>query len=100
MTSSEGLVSESTSEQGELPVPLSKFADALRPQITGYTSVFSKIGGKKSAPRQLATYSSGDADQVWVKLLAVHHGNERHTMSEWRDMIDQYRQQPAYSTGA
>jgi len=44
----------------------------------------------------IPTYSPGHSDEIWLKLLEVRHGIERHTPDEWHALIDRYRDEPAH----
>ena len=35
-------------------------------------------------------------DEVWSRWLQMQHGAENHTPTEWRAIIDQYRNLPAH----
>lgn len=77
----------------EYPIPLSTFATGLRPQtepLRRNGRIVMRNGKAVTAVTQ------GHPDQVWVKLLKIRHGKERHTAAEWNALIDSYREQPAY----
>lgn len=44
----------------------------------------------------LQRVSGGRPDEVWLKLLARRHDNERHTLEEWQELIERYRSEPAH----
>jgi hypothetical protein len=77
-------------------VPLDAFASTLNPQITGYKTIFPRVGNQNLPPQQVPILSSGDPNAVWIKLLRINHGAERHTLADWAALIQQYENQPAY----
>lgn len=79
-------MSERVEPPTEFPVPLPVFARELQPRAEPHP-----VTGK---PQLVA----GHADEVWLKLLRVNHGNEKHTLAEWRALIDNYRGEPAHPT--
>lgn len=69
----------------ELPIAFKAFAATLGPQVT-----------KRDKNGRPVSIAPGSTDEVWVKLIGINHGKERHTLSQWRALIEQYRDQPAY----
>jgi hypothetical protein len=46
------------------------------------------------------TVTPGHPDEIWLKLLRIRHGAERHTHAEWASLIDAAREEPAHPTVA
>jgi len=82
------------SDTVELPITLAAFGATLRPQIASTATVRSSRPG--TAPQTLTTYTPGHPDEIWLKLLAMRHGGERHTAADWQALIEQYRDEPAH----
>lgn len=78
----------------QAPIPLAAFGATLRPQLTSTVSVRSNRPG--DAPRSINTYTQGHPDEIWLKLLEVKHGIERHTADGWHALIAKYKSQPAH----
>jgi hypothetical protein len=70
---------------GELPIAFKAFAAVLGPQVT-----------KRDKNGRAVEIAPGGSDEVWLKHIKIKHGKERHTLTGWRALIDQYRNQPAY----
>ena len=79
----------------DFPVPLQVYAASLRPQRVPFLR-----GGRPVIVRgrQVMTMSQGHPNEVWLRLLRIQHGRERHTPTEWAALIDQYREQPAHAS--
>lgn len=69
----------------ELPIAFKAFAATLGPQVT-----------KRDKEGRPAAIAPGTADEIWLKWIKINHGKERHTVSQWRALINNYRDQPAY----
>lgn len=69
----------------ELPIAFATFAATVGPQVA-----------KRDNFGRAVQIAPGTADEVWLKFIKIQHGKERHTPTEWRALIDQYRDQPAY----
>ena len=52
----------------EFPVPFARFASTLR----------------------------GTPEEVFTKLIKIQHGREKHTISEWHELIEALRHVPAH----
>lgn len=84
-------------ETAEPPVSLAAFAAALRPRQVPL------VKGGRPVVRQgvvVMTVAPGHPDEIWLKLLKVRYGAERHTPSEWSALIDGMRDEPAHPTVA
>lgn len=66
--------------QPEPLVALDEFARVLSPKM---------IGGEMQP---------GEPDEVWIKLMRIKHRMERHSITDWRKMLDRYRDEPAHPT--
>ena len=82
----------SAEPSAEFAVAFPAFAATLRPRVV-----------QERAVRGLATVlvnrtEPGAPDEVWLKLLKIKHGTERHTLAGWQALIDHYRTQPAHPT--
>jgi hypothetical protein len=84
-SSEHAVVSAAKVVSGELPIAFRAFAAVLGPQVT-----------KRDKHGHAAEIAPGSADEVWLKHIKIQHGKERHTLTEWRALIDKYRNQPAY----
>lgn len=78
------------SEGEGLPVPLSAFAREVGPSVSQRQV---RVHGRTVT---LPMVTPGTPDEVWLKLLAVRHPNERHTITGWRALLDRYRDEPAH----
>ena len=76
-------------------MPLAAFGATLRPQLTATKTVRPLAPGAQ--PGVIHTYSTGHPDEIWLKLLEVKHGIERHTAEQWHGLIEYYRKQPAHA---
>jgi hypothetical protein len=79
-----------TSEDTGLPVPLAVFAREVGPSVS-YRQV--RVRGRTA---MLPVVVPGTPDEIWLKMLAVRHPNERHTLAGWRALIEKYRDEPAH----
>ena len=81
----------------EPPVPLAMFAATLRPRRVALVK-----GGRPviRGGAVVMTVTPGHPDEVWLKLLKIRHGAERHTHAEWAALIDAAREEPAHPTVA
>ena len=75
------------------PVPYASFAAGLKPR-----SVPLVRNGQAVVQngRQLMTAAPGHPDEVWLKLLKIRHGGEKHTVQGWNALIDAMRDEPAH----
>lgn len=80
--------------QPQTPMPLAAFAATLRPQLVSTSTVRAHRPGAQ--PTVIRTYSQGHSDEIWIKLLEMRHGIERHTADGWMALIDKYRDEPAH----
>jgi hypothetical protein len=46
------------------------------------------------------TVAPGHPDEIWLRLLKVRHGTERHAVAAWSALIDEMRDEPAHPTVA
>ena len=80
------------------PIALATFATALRPRRVPLVRNGRPVVVNGA---QVMTVTEGHPDEVWLKLLKIRHGSERHTEAEWRAMVDGMRDEPAHpSVGA
>lgn len=79
-------MSGSTTARGsdEFPIAFREFAASLRPQPV------------RDARGRAIGYTAGQPDEIWLKMLGVAHGTEKHTSREWNALIDSYRDKPAH----
>ena len=75
-------------------MPLQAFGATLRPQLTATRIVRSQRPGEPS--RTINVYGAGHPDEIWLKLLEIRHGIERHTAADWHKLIAKYKQEPAH----
>ena len=81
----------------EPPVALAVFAATLRPQRVPL------VKNGRPVVRQgivAMTVTPGHPDEIWLKLLKIRYGAERHTSAEWSALIDGMRDEPAHPTVA
>lgn len=76
------------------PVAFSVFAATLRPRImplvrNGRTVV------RNGRPVQ--TVRAGHPDEVWLRLLRIRHGAEKHAPAGWQKLIDAMRAEPVHA---
>ncbi len=71
--------------QWEPLIPLRAFAETLRPRAA-----------QRYPNGRVAKFDPGHPDEIWLKLLSIRHGAERHTRAEWFAIIDGHRNQPAH----
>lgn len=80
--------------ESQAPITLTAFGATLRPQLISTRPVQSRQPGAKPTP--INTYSPGHPDEIWLKLLTINHGIERHSVQEWHALIAKYRDEPAH----
>lgn len=73
-------------------VPLAVFAATLRPRVTATRTISSRRG----APLPVPVVEPGDPNEIWLRWLQTTHGAEKHTLAEWKKLIDDYAGQPAH----
>lgn len=75
------------------PVPYANFAATLKPRRVPLVR-----GGKAVVQngRTLMTAVAGHPDEVWLKLLKIRHGGEKHTVQGWNALINAMRDEPAH----
>lgn len=78
----------------QAPLPLAAFGATLRPQLAATRTVQSRQPG--APPGVINTYTQGHPDEIWLKMLAIKHGIERHTADEWHALIARYKAEPAH----
>lgn len=69
----------------EFAIPLRTFAEMLRPRAA-----------QRYPNGRIAKFDPGHPDEIWLKVLKINHGNERHTRAEWFAIIDGHRNRPAH----
>lgn len=77
----------------EVPVPLAAFARIVGPHVEPLRLI--RQGGRLVAMQQA---TPGTDEEVWLKLLAIRHPNERHTPAGWRALIAKYGTEQAHPT--
>jgi len=77
----------------ELPVPYAAFAATLKPRAVPMLRNGRPVVFKG---RVVMTATPGQPDEIWLRLLKIRNGGERHTVTEWRALVDGFREQPAY----
>jgi len=78
-------VSRPPEAEQEFPVAFQTFAATLRPQYV-----------RNAAGRVIGLAGPGAPDEIWLKHIKKLHGNEKHTPSGWKAVIDSYRDKPAH----
>ena len=81
----------------EPPVAFDAFAATLRPRRVPLTR-----NGRPVVRQGVAvmTVAAGHPDEIWLRLLRIRHGAERHAPAEWSALIDGMRDEPAHPTVA
>lgn len=77
-----------------VPIPLAVFGAMLKPQLTGTSTMPVRKPG--DTPHVIKIYSQGHADEIWLKMLQIKHGIERHTVEGWHALIAHYKTIPAH----
>lgn len=88
-------MSDTVQPPTDFPVPFAVYAAALRPQRVPLLRSGRQVIFKG---RVVMTVTPGHVDEVWLKMLKIRHGSERHTPAEWAGLIDKYREDPAHPT--
>jgi len=88
-------MSDAVQPTTDFPVPLTVYAAALRPRRVPLLRNGQQVAFKG---RVVMTATPGHPDEIWLKLLKIRHGRERHTPAEWAKLIDKYREDPAHPT--
>ena len=99
-------MSESETQSAPTPAPaptsapglmmaFGEFAASLRPRPVPLT--------RNGAPvlfrgRQVMHAMPGHPDEVWLKLIKIRYGSEKHTQADWLALIDAARDEPAHPT--
>jgi hypothetical protein len=96
MSESQPDPSNSTGAPSEVPVPLAVFATSLRPRKVGTKTLFQKAGQRTGQPYVIDQFEHGSPDEIWLKLLTINHGMERNTPTQWKSLIDGYKNAPAH----
>jgi hypothetical protein len=81
------------SAPAELPIAFGVFAATLRPRRVPMLRNGAPVTFKG---RVVMTVTYGHGDEIWLKLLKINHGGEKHTPTEWSALIAAYGSQPAY----
>jgi hypothetical protein len=76
-----------------LPVAFATFAASLRPRAVPLVRNGRPVLFRG---RQAQTALPGHADELWLKLLRIRHGVEKHTAADWHALIDAMRDEPAH----
>jgi hypothetical protein len=79
----------------ELPVPFKVFAAAHSPRRVPFMKNGRQVIFKG---RPVYAMSAGSPLQIWLKLLKMNHGTERHTMADWEGLIQEYLNKPAHAS--
>lgn len=76
------------------PVAFSVFAATLRPRILPLVR-----GGRAVVRngRPVQTVRAGHPDEVWLRLLRIRHGAEKHAPAGWQKLIDAMRAEPVHA---
>ncbi len=77
----------------EPQVAFAAFAQTLRPRRITVPPARGATG-RAAVPQ--VRIEPGHPDEIWLKLLGMRHGREKHTPAGWRALIDGYRGQPAH----
>ena len=75
------------------PVPFRDYAKTQRPKEVAMVKAGKPVMFKG---RPVKTMTPGEPNEIWLKLLKINHGTEKHTLAEWDGLIDTYREQPAH----
>ena len=75
------------------PVPYAVFAAGLKPRRVPLVRQGKPV---VQNGRTLMTATPGHVDEVWLKLLKIRHGGEKHTIQGWAALIDIMRNEPAH----
>lgn len=78
---------------GALPIAFAAFAATLRPHRVPLVRNGRTVTVKGAV---VMTVSAGHPDEIWLKLLKIRYGSERHTEADWRRLIDRMREEPAH----
>ena len=98
------------------PMSFAAFAATLRPQarprvrngqvvmsqartITLRSSALPRRPGPRrgvAAAKPVMDVVPGHPDEIWLKLLKLRHGTEKHDSAGWFALIDNYRGEPAH----
>lgn len=74
-------------------MPLREFARLIGPRTESRS-----IPGPGGRMMMSARTLPGTEEEVWLKLLAIRHPNERHSAEQWRKFIEQYGKEQAHPT--
>lgn len=75
------------------PMPYSAFAATLKPRRVPLVRAGRPV---VQNGRTLMTATAGQPDEVWLKLLKIRHGGEKHTVQGWNALINAMRDEPAH----
>ena len=79
------------------PIAFAAFAATLRPRRVPLVRNGRPVVVNGSAAM---TVVAGHPDEVWLKLLKIRYGTERHSEAEWWVLIDGMREEPAHPSVA
>jgi hypothetical protein len=83
-----GSEDEEAPKAAELPIAFQTFSATLRPPPR-----------RDDKGRIVGVMAAGSPDEIWLKFIKSKHGREKHSMSEWMKLIDEYRNMPAHPAG-
>ena len=78
-----------TAAPTSVPVTFSTFASTLRPQAMTVPNL-----ARPGTTRQEIV--PGSADEVYLRLVRIRHGSEKHPLEDWQSLIDAMRGEPAH----
>ena len=79
--------------QSGIPIAFAAFANTLRPRQVPLVRNGVPVM-RRGRPGM--TFMPGHPDQIWLRLVRIRHGGERHTETEWMALIDAMRDEPAH----
>ena len=87
------VVVQSDPAAAPLVVAFATFAASMQPRRVPFT--------RNGAPvvhrgRTLMTMIPGHPDEVFLRLVRIRHGGEKHDMAGWRTLIDAMRVEPVH----
>jgi hypothetical protein len=71
----------------DMPVAFATFASMTGPQPV------------RDARGNVVSVIAGNENEIWLKYIKMCHGDEKHTPSEWLNLISEYSGQPAHPSG-
>ena len=77
----------------EFPVPLAVYARSVRPKTVTMTRNGQTVMLKG---RPVMSVTPGEPEEIFLKLLKIRHGREKHTPAGWKALIEKYANEPAH----